>query len=183
MANADVITLIEADHREVERLFASLKNEPETRLNVLPVLVGLLTAHSRAEESEVYPVAISEAGETEEVAHSQEEHEEAEQMMERLQAMDPTTGEFETLLRELTDAVLHHVEEEETKVLPGLREQLSTQRLTELAEAFASARKEHLGETPDEITREELVQQARNAGREGVSSMSREELKEQRGES
>jgi Hemerythrin HHE cation binding domain len=70
----DVVELIMNDHREVERLFEELKNSPEKRPNLLPVLTTLLTAHSRAEEAEMYPVARDEAGETEEVAHSQEEH-------------------------------------------------------------------------------------------------------------
>ena len=71
MPAADVVDLIMADHREVERLFELLKQQPTTRGLNFPVLCALLIAHSRAEESEVYPVAKDEAGETEEVAHSQ----------------------------------------------------------------------------------------------------------------
>ena len=67
----DVVELIKNDHREVERLFELMKQHPATRGLNFPVLSALLIAHSRAEESEVYPVATDEAGETEEVAHSQ----------------------------------------------------------------------------------------------------------------
>ena len=52
----DVVDLIMQDHREVERIFEELKSSPEKRKGLTPVLVTLLTAHSRAEESEVYPV-------------------------------------------------------------------------------------------------------------------------------
>lgn len=65
----DVVEMIMADHREVERLFDILKNQPDQRAMVLPTVAALLIAHSRAEETEVYPVARTEAGETEEVAH------------------------------------------------------------------------------------------------------------------
>jgi len=51
----DVVDLIMQDHREVERLFDELKNHPEKRPLLTPVMCGLLVAHSRAEESEVYP--------------------------------------------------------------------------------------------------------------------------------
>ncbi|TDD99032.1 hemerythrin domain-containing protein [Jiangella asiatica] len=174
----DVVDLIMKDHREVERLFELLRTDPGQRELALTEVTALLVAHSRAEESEVYPVARDEAGETDEVAHSQEEHAEAEAILERLKAMDARAPEYESVLQELVDSVSHHVEEEEKTVLPGMRERLSDQRRAELGEAFLTARAEHLGEKPGEATREELAQQARNLGEEGVGSMTKEELME-----
>ena len=173
----DVVDMIMDDHREVERLFERLKREPESRALVLPVVTALLIAHSRAEESEVYPAARDEAGEADDVEHSQAERVEAEQLLEQLAGMEPGDAGFETTLEELIDAVLHHVEEEESSVLPGLRQKLSAERLAELGEAFAQQRAEHLGEEPGEATRDELLQQAENSGIEGTSSMSKAELK------
>lgn len=157
-------------------MFDELKEYPEKRKGLVPVLTTLLSAHSRAEESAVYPAAAAEADEAEDVAHSQEEHVEADQLLAKLAATDPDSAAFETVLQNLVDAVTHHVEEEETKVLPGLRANLSEKRRKELGEAFAASRKEHLGDQPDDITRDELLQQARNADVSGVSSLSKEEL-------
>lgn len=175
---ADVVDLIMQDHREVERLFDELKQSPQKRPNLLPVLTTLLTAHSRAEEAEVYPVAASEAGAKEEVSHSQQEHIEADQLLAKLAETDPSSPEFETVLQNLVDAVSHHVEEEETKVLPGMRSNLSDERRTQLGEAFVASRKQHLGEQPGDLTREQLVQQARNAGIPGTSGLSKDELQQ-----
>ncbi|MFC9690897.1 hemerythrin domain-containing protein [Kribbella sp. NPDC056951] len=175
--SADVVDLILQDHREVERLFEELKNSPEKRPNLLPVLTTLLTAHSRAEEAEVYPVAAAEAGEKEEVSHSQQEHIEADQLLAKLAATDPASADFDTVLQNLVDAVTHHVEEEETKVLPGMRSNLSDQRRAELGDAFAASRKEHLGEQPGDMTRDQLAQQAANADISGTSGLSKDELK------
>ncbi|HUR13231.1 MAG TPA: hemerythrin domain-containing protein [Mycobacteriales bacterium] len=172
----DVVDLIMNDHREVERLFAQLKAEPATRANVVPVLTTLLTAHSRAEEAEVYPAAKSEAGETEEVEHSQEEHLEADKLLKKLIATDPTAPEFETALAELEKAITHHVEEEESKVLPGLRSGLEADRLVSLGEAFLASREEHLGEQPVDLRKQDLLQQAMNAGLPGAWEMSKDEL-------
>jgi hemerythrin-like domain-containing protein len=172
----DVVDLIMQDHREVERLFDELKDNPEKRPNLLPVLTTLLTAHSRAEEAEVYPVAASEAGEKDEVSHSQQEHIEADQLLAKLAATDPASAEFDTALQNLIDAVSHHVEEEETKVLPGMRSNLSDERRTELGEAFVASRKQHLGEQPGDMTREQLAQQASNADISGTSGLSKEQL-------
>jgi hypothetical protein len=91
--------------------------------------------------------------------------------------MDPDSAEFDKALDELIEAVKHHVEEEESRVLPGMQQRLSEARRAELAEAFVAARKEHLGDRPGEATRADLQQQARNVGLSGASSSSKEELK------
>ncbi|MEU0090672.1 hemerythrin domain-containing protein [Kribbella sp. NPDC006257] len=174
--SGDVVDLIMQDHREVERLFDELKEEPEKRPNLLPVLTTLLTAHSRAEEAEVYPVAAAEAGEKEEVSHSQQEHIEADQLLAKLAQTDPTSADFDKALQNLIDAVSHHVEEEETKVLPGMRANLSDERRSELGEAFAASRKEHLGEQPGDMTKEQLAQQASNADLSGTAGLSKDQL-------
>ena len=176
--NVDVVDLIMQDHREVERLFDALKNEPDKRPNLLPVLTTLLTAHSRAEEAEVYPVAAAEAGEKEEVSHSQQEHIEADQLLAKLAGTAPDAPDFEKVLQNLVDAVTHHVEEEETKVLPGLRSNLSEQRRAELGDAFAASRQQHLGEQPGDMTRDELSQQAKNADIPNTSNLSKDDLEE-----
>jgi hemerythrin-like domain-containing protein len=175
---ADVVDLIMQDHREVERLFDELKNNPEKRPNLLPVLTTLLTAHSRAEEAEVYPVAAAEAGEKDEVSHSQQEHIEADQLLAKLAKTDPSSADFDKALQNLIDAVSHHVEEEETKVLPGMRANLSDQRRAELGDAFAASRKEHLGEQPGDMTKEQLAQQASNADLSGTSGLSKDQLQQ-----
>jgi hemerythrin superfamily protein len=172
----DVVDMIMADHREVERLFDLLESQPDQRARNLPVLSALLIAHSRAEEAEVYPVARDEAGASDEVAHSQEEHLEAEQILERLQTADPASTEFDRVLSELVEAVSHHVEEEESSVLPAMRSGLDDGRRKELADAFSRSRADHLGEMPGEATKDELLQMAENVELSGASSMSKQEL-------
>jgi hemerythrin superfamily protein len=175
----DVVDLIMQDHREVERIFEELRSSPEKRAGLVPVLVTLLTAHSRAEEAEVYPVARDEAGIADDVEHSQEEHLLADRLLAQLAEKDPESPEFDQALSELVEAVTHHVEEEESKVLPGMRNGLSSERLDELAGGFAQSRSQHLGESPDSITRSELQQQAENIGLDGVSGKSKSQLESQ----
>jgi hemerythrin superfamily protein len=173
------VDLIMADHREVERLFEELKQHPEKRPLLAPVLSALLTAHSRAEEAEVYPVARSEAGETEEVAHSQEEHELAEELLVRMNECDPESPEFDEVLQELVDAVTHHVQEEESTVLPGMKSRLDDARRMELGDAFATSRAEHMGDKPGKASRKELEMQARNMNMSGTGDMNKARLAEE----
>lgn len=171
----DVVDLIMKDHRELERLFEQLETQPDQRSLLVPVMISLLTAHSRAEEAEVYPAAV-EAGIAEDVEHSQKEHLEADELAAEVAAADPTAADFEEKLRKLVEAITHHVGEEESTVLPGMREHLPAERLDRLGEAFVSSRSVHLGELPEDITKAELEQQAANAGISGASSMTKVEL-------
>jgi len=171
----DVVDLIMKDHRELERLFDTLLNEPDKRAGLVPLMTTLLTAHSRAEESEVYPAARAAGGE-DDVEHSQKEHLEADQLARKVAETDPDSEDFEAALRALVDAVTHHVEEEETTVLPGMRERIDSARREELGEAFLAAREDHLGDQPADITKADLDQQAVNAGVSGASSMTKSEL-------
>ena len=171
----DVVDLIMKDHRELERLFDELLNNPDKRANLLPVMSTLLTAHSRAEESAVYSAA-REAGGADDVEHSQKEHLEADELAEKLASTDPEADDFPEKLRKLVDAVKHHVEEEESTVLPGMRERMDEARLSELGDAFLASREEHLGEQPGDKTKAQMEQQAANADISGASSMSKDEL-------
>jgi len=173
----DVVDLIMQDHREVERLFEQLRNDPAKRPGLVPVLTTLLFAHSRAEESDVYPAAADEAGASDDVEHSQEEHIEADELLAQLADADPTSEAFDQILTKVIDAVTHHIEEEESSVLPAIKENLSDERRDELGEAFLATRAEHLGDQPDDITKAQLEQQAANLDLPGASGMSKDELK------
>lgn len=171
----NVVDLIMNDHRELERLFDQLQNRPDERANTLPVMISLLTAHSRAEEAEVYPAA-TEAGIDKDVEHSQKEHLEADQLAADLATTPVDAPEFHEKLTKLVDAVKHHLEEEEATVLPGMRKGLPADQLEALGAAFLASREAHLGTMPDDITKDELEQQAANANLGGASAKSKEEL-------
>jgi hemerythrin superfamily protein len=174
----DVVDLIVQDHRELQRMFDELRSDPSRRKTLVPVMSTLLFAHSRAEESEVYPRARAAGGE-EDVEHSQEEHLEADRRAERLMALDPDSDDFGEALEELIEAVTHHLEEEEQSVLPHMRDRMSADELTDLGEKFLAARAEHLGDQPDDMTKAQLEQQADNIDLDGASSMSKDELASQ----
>ncbi len=140
----DVTALIEADHREVEKLFDQLKSGKGDRAGLAQEVGRMLLAHSKAEEALVYPVAAKDAGEKQEIKHSKQEHQEAEQLIHQLQQAEPDDSEFDQLVDQLVDAVSHHVQEEESEVLPAMRESLGKDRLAELATEFSDRRKQEL---------------------------------------
>ena len=175
---SDVVELILADHTELKSVFEKLKTgDVGARGLLVPLAASMLIAHSRAEESEVYPVVRDEAGDAEDVEHSQEEHAGAELLLEELYDLDPASVKFPSALKELVEAVHHHMEEEEEKVLPAMRTGLSDTRRAEVGEAFLAARRAHWGDEPGAATKADLLIQATNAGIEGASTMYKSQLK------
>src|SRR4051812_28747936 len=110
-----------ADHRDIEMIFEKLKVQPENRPALVAELAAKFVAHARAEEAEVYPeLAKAAPSEAPEVHHGIEEHHEAEELLAKLMADDPDKPEFLVILQKMVAAVGHHVEEEESEILPSL---------------------------------------------------------------
>jgi hemerythrin superfamily protein len=184
MANQDVVALIVQDHRDMQQIFNRLRSGQGDRRLLFQQMAALLTAHSRAEEAEVYP-AIAEAGESDVVVHAREEHAEADELLTGLREMDADSAEFEQNLNKLIDAVLHHMQEEESSALPALRDGADSRRLAALADAFVTRRGEELLGGPSsrqvggsELTRAKLYEKAREQDIAGRSQMSKDELLE-----
>lgn len=135
----DAITAITNDHRLMESLFDRLERANGDRAELLAEVKARLMAHSIAEEIHVYPALEREGGkDAEEVHHGVEEHREAEELL--VTAEEASDSEFPTAVREFVDAVKHHVEEEETEVLPRLRRSVSEETLERLGADFEQRR-------------------------------------------
>ena len=173
----DVVTAIMNDHRVLEGLFDELEKNEEDRPVLVAEVKARLRAHSRAEERYVYPVLArvrpSEAGE---VHHGTEEHRDAEDKLAALEAA--IDGDFQRALGEFVDAVRHHVAEEESEILPAIKESMSFRKRDELGKRFESHRISELKRAgiDDALTKEDLYIRAQRAGIAGRSSMSRGEL-------
>lgn len=143
----DVISLIMNDHRLMEELFERLQTGEGDREALIKEIEARLLAHARAEEQEVYPaVALAVPAEREEVDHGYDEHQETERLVHQVHDLVDSPG-FDQVLRKFITAVERHVEEEETEVLPALRETVDEDTLERLGEAFERVR--------DEVLREE----------------------------
>ncbi|NAS23596.1 hemerythrin domain-containing protein [Herbidospora sp. NEAU-GS84] len=174
-----VIDLIMADHRDVEQLFERLKQERENRPALVAELAAKFVAHARAEESHVYS-ALAQAAPSErgEVHHGTEEHHEAEELLAALMAADPDKAEFTSVLEQMEKAVKHHVEEEESDILPVLAKAVPGDKLVRLGRVFSEAKAAELARPPKPRgrTKEELLEQAKEKNIEGYSSMTKDQL-------
>lgn len=202
----DVISLIMDDHRLMEQLFERIQAGEGDRAALIDEVEARLLAHARAEEQEVYPaVAKAVPEEREEVDHGYDEHQETEKLIQKVRERMDAPG-FDHALQKFISAMEHHVEEEETEVLPALRETVDEDTLERLGEAFIRVRGEVLREEgfdePSQSggretggrghgrrgsgggatgeaaqpTRAELYERAKQADISGRSQMSKEEL-------
>jgi hemerythrin superfamily protein len=187
MMAADVVTLITRDHRTFERLFAQVKAGGDGVPALLGKIAAMLAAHSRAEEERVYPaLARAEPDETGEVQHGTQEHHEAERLLQQAIAAGPGSSAFDRQFDEFVQAVTHHIEEEESEILPSLRSAVGPAELERLGQEFADRRQQELfalgaGDADvlppgPEATVPELQEEARRLDIEGRSTMNKDEL-------
>jgi iron-sulfur cluster repair protein YtfE (RIC family) len=124
------ITLLEKQHRKVERLLKQLENKPDNASELLSELANDLAAHMIIEQEIFYP-ACKEA-EMDLVLEAYEEHAIAEIALKRLLATDPEAETFHARVTSLKELIEHHVEEEEKELFPKAEKALEEQRMQEL---------------------------------------------------
>jgi hemerythrin-like domain-containing protein len=141
----DAIELLENDHRTVDQLFRqyeSLGNAaPVAKREPVDLMIRELSVHAAIEEQVLYPTVRRELPDGEEMAdEALQEHEEAREVLRRLDLMDPSDFEFDSAVTELIKDVRHHVDEEETEMFPKLRSALSRDRLMEMGAQMREAK-------------------------------------------
>jgi hemerythrin superfamily protein len=141
----DAIEIIMQEHREAERLFAQLHGRRDEEL--VERLTELLTAHTEAEERVLYPAVVDLVdGGQKLVQEAIEEHRQAEHLLAAIEAAEPGSADVQQLVGQLEQAVTHHVQEEESEVLPRLRERASDDVLDTLGRALVAVRSEASGD-------------------------------------
>jgi hemerythrin superfamily protein len=138
----DVIDLILDDHRLFEELLRQLRDETNDREGLRTILSRVLVAHAEAEEKVVYPqFRRKRAIDTDEAEHGKHEHDEGhEALLDVLEIKDTGSEDFGEALKALSEAVHHHLDEEEREILNPARHDLSDQVRGELGAAFARQR-------------------------------------------
>ena len=191
----NVLELLNHDHREVEQLFAQFQSTQDFEIALQ--ICQELTVHAAVEEEIVYPVLASIDPEVEQEA--EEEHDEAKELIARIEAMASDDPELVPTVMKLKGAIEHHVEEEESEAWERMRsgagdqlDELGTQvaaRKEELLQSLGEVEVEPVTATEvrgqatvetddlDGLTRDELYERAKAAGIDGRASMKKDELK------
>ena len=178
----DVTRILEADHRDVEDLFAKIdKADGAERTPFIDELATSLKAHMELEESVVYPAMEPVTG-AEAVQEGETEHELARKALADVLRLAPDEPGFGAALEALKAGIEHHVEEEESDDFPELRSSAKGKKaLEEMATPFMKKRMElGLPMTAEALeaaaSKDELAKEAEAAGVDGAGSMTKGEL-------
>jgi len=141
----DAIALLKADHREVEAMFSRFEGLGEraqkTKSDIVQRIIEALSVHAVIEEQVFYPAvrkAVSDLND--EVLEALEEHHVVKWTLSELEKMSPQDERFDAKVSVLTEAVRHHVREEEKDMFPQVRKALSGAQLQDLADRLRAAK-------------------------------------------
>ena len=118
---SDAITLLQEDHRTVEQLFEQFEQTGDYGLAMQ--VCEELTIHSAVEEELVYGLYRAKVDSTG-ADHARQEHQQAKDIIVRIEALGPEGEGLAEAMQELKAAVEHHVQEEESQMFPKLMETL-----------------------------------------------------------
>ncbi|MFZ1412886.1 MAG: hemerythrin domain-containing protein [Micropruina sp.] len=139
----DVVDVIMADHRMIDRLIADVPEHP-VRERAISELADVISAHCRAEEWAVYPRLGRRVGTSESVEQALARHRETADLVDELLGCDPTATDVAEVLEDLRDNMAMHAESEEATLLPEINSRIESAERKELAQAFLAARARHL---------------------------------------
>jgi hemerythrin superfamily protein len=141
----DVVQIIEAEHRSIERLFERFERAVRTgdlreQAELARQIVRELSLHAAVEEEVLYP-ALARAGAVAERLDALEDHHAVKLALSELERMTPARGRFVAKMHVVEKSVRRHVEEEESELLPQLRQALDAEDLERLAGEFETVRR------------------------------------------
>jgi len=113
-------------------------DEGSEREEMVQELAMKLTAHMEMEESMVYPTVKTSVGEEDE-EEAEIEHRLAREGLQTVQQMMEQPG-FGAAVEMLKGGIMHHVQEEETQILPELKDAMSREEWAAMGDAIAEAK-------------------------------------------
>lgn len=135
----EIYEALKKDHQEIKILLdelVTLKNDDDYRYVLIEEIRNLLIPHSRAEESVFYNTFRAIDADRKLVFHGFQEHLEAEALLRTLQFMDRLNLEWKDTAKKLREAILHHVEDEETEIFDEAKRIFTKEEAEGMGEAF-----------------------------------------------
>jgi hypothetical protein len=144
-AKKDAISLLKADHRQVEKLFEKYETARSKKADIAKQICTELTIHTLIEEEIFYPACRRAGVDDGMLDEANVEHDGAKVLIAELEAGSPDDDFFDAKVKVLSEEIKHHVKEEERRggIFSGARE--AEMDLQSIGEQLA-ARKEELKE-------------------------------------
>lgn len=118
----DAVDLLDGDHKLVQKLFIQYQTLREfgapaaDRQMLAERICAALTIHTQIEEEIFYPAVRKATGDDVLLDHAEQEHQEAKDLIARIQGMSPAEEGYDDCVQQLAKAVMAHVMEERERV-------------------------------------------------------------------
>jgi hemerythrin HHE cation binding domain-containing protein len=147
-----ITTMIRLDHSHAVSAFHRYGSETAwwRKRAIVTSVCRALEIHAQLEEEFFYPALARIAPTDEILKKSQSEHDQLREIIAKLRGMGPENAAYDSLFMELMRDTLHHVADEETKLLP-LAERALGPELRTLGAQTMRRRMQLLGEHPVEM--------------------------------
>ena len=111
----DAITLLKADHRQVEDWFGQFEKarEAEKKQMLATQICNALKVHTLIEEEIFYPAFLDATGEKDIHHEAEVEHDGAKKLIAEIEGSSPDDDYFDAKVSVLSEMIKHHVKEEE----------------------------------------------------------------------
>ncbi|HKN85746.1 MAG TPA: hemerythrin domain-containing protein [Nitrospiraceae bacterium] len=117
------IELLREDHQKVQDLFEEFESaDNRSRQRIVDQALMELEIHSKLEEGLIYPAIRDALDEEDMMDEALEEHHVVELLIKELRKMGPKDERYKAKFTVLAEIVKHHIEEEESEVLPQAEE-------------------------------------------------------------
>lgn len=154
MQNADIVEFILEDHKPLKELIKIMKDSEkkslEERFQAFEEFAPTLIAHAKPEEETLYNFMKQEKELREHGFEGEAEHEIADQLVEEIKRVtDPDKRSAK--IKVLAELVEHHIEEEETELLPDFKKESEKQDRAELGNRFMELKLKYLAAGNDNV--------------------------------
>jgi hypothetical protein len=132
----DALQMLKDDHRKVQDLFKEFEeaSQASQKKRIVTEVIKELEIHTQLEEEIFYPAVREEAEPEDDIMEeAEEEHHVVDVLIAELRRMQPTATNYDAKFKVLSENVKHHIQEEESLMLPKAAE-LGGSRMTQLGD-------------------------------------------------
>jgi hemerythrin superfamily protein len=145
----NIYTYLKTDHQAVHQLFKriALSSKKETIEKLFADVSNALLLHAETEHQTFYQALRSHDEMEDIIAHADEEHEQVSKQLSELSEINPNIKTWKKKFQLLKEAVLSHVQEEESTIFEKAKQILTTQQANELTKQMKQLKKEKMKTT------------------------------------
>jgi len=154
-----ITDMIRFDHSHVMVTFHQYSKDkrPSVKKALADTICDALEIHATLEEEIFYPVMRQRDAKEPFIHKAEPEHDDMRRIIAELRRTSGADPRHDDLVMELMRDVIHHVADEETKLLPDAEAILGKQRLSELGADMTRRRLQLLGPKAGKVAREHVV--------------------------